>query len=335
MKNILPLYEPVFSKDMHTSTVFSIIGSHEDHLNWIYSECAMIRYQIEKSIYSLYSNQNNPLIIKKKISKIILSELQNFDIIDFLKTSINNNTYILLAINHYYIEQSIARGKNKIHSLFIYGYDDALKCLYISDHFFDKNTKYSTATCGYGEFRASYINTNCAIQTWPWGDFLLNDIELYTINHNFKYSFNLSKLYYQINDYIFKDEITDKYAYGLKCYEYLIDDLKNKEIDRFIIQNFYFLWQHKVVMIKILKYLCDINMIPNLLIIEFHNIEIQSRIMLNLLLKYRFTKKSILIDKVIDLLKCVSNDEKKILMNINEFINQKMIEVSKLDTELP
>lgn len=302
MKKILPIYDPMFSKNMHLSPIFSIVKNHPNYLNWIYSECIQVKYDTNYNNFS----QNNwakicPFIIYQKINRDILSGLNCFDIINFLKAVVNKNTYILLAVNHRYIKQSIVADQDMIHTLFIYGYDDSSNTLYLCDHFFDTATKYSKATCSYSEFINAFTNIDNASHTWPWGGFLIKYLELYEIDYSVEYSLNFNKICSLVNDYLTDNEIVNGCAHGLKCYEFLLRDLDsfiNNGIKNSDIQNFLFLWQQKISIFSRYNYLYDIEVIPSLLIKDLKDIEIYSRTILNLLLKYKLRIKKILYIKL-------------------------------------
>lgn len=72
MEKILPLYKSLFSKNIHTSVPFSIIGANKDYMNWVYSECISTKYDSNYNNYTQDNWANNcPLIIRQKINKNI------------------------------------------------------------------------------------------------------------------------------------------------------------------------------------------------------------------------------------------------------------------------
>lgn len=328
MKKILPIFEPLFSKNMHLSPIFSIVKNHSDYLNWIYTECIQVKYDTNYNNFSQNSwAKTCPLIIYQKINRDILSGLNCFDIINFLKAVLNKNTYILLAVNHRYIKQSIATDQDIIHTLFIYGYDDSNNTLYLCDHFFDKATKYNKAVCSYNEFIDAFTNIDNASHTWPWGGFLIRYLELYEVDYSVKYSLNLKKIYCMVNDYITDNEITDGCAHGIKCYEFLLRDLDifiNKGIKKSDIQNFLFLWQQKMSIVSRYNHLYGMGVIPSTLVNDLKDIERYSRIILNLLLKYEITNKKDIIYKAKDMLEQIRGAEQKALLSCNEYMKFKV-----------
>lgn len=176
-------------------------------------------------------------IIKSK--KKIISEILKL---------INDNYYVQIVLDHYYISES---GKyHEDHFLhdksLIYGYDDEKEIFYISDNF--RNGKICTLEVSYNEVvNARKYNKNYAAQKVRFD--LTIDYDL-----SIDYICRLLKSYIMEENHLHdKNTYQEEILYGAALYNVLEDLIDNVMIDVIDLRTFYIFENH----FKICKMLCE------------------------------------------------------------------------------
>ena len=79
---------------------------------------------------------------------------QNQDIITFIKWNIDNNKYIYTDVCRKFISEYQSSNPERMHDLFIYGYDDEAQALFGSDFFHGE--KYQNITISFDNYRKAF-----------------------------------------------------------------------------------------------------------------------------------------------------------------------------------
>ncbi|MFH5937479.1 hypothetical protein, partial [Clostridium perfringens] len=117
----------------------------------------------------------------------------------------------------------------------------------------------------------------------------------------------------------------DEYTFGFDAYKKLNKDLKlysegNTDSMPGIIQDIYFIYEHKQIIYYKLQYLCTNNIIPLDILEEFSLIKEESNIIKNLFIKFIITKNSNYIKRISLRLDSLLKKEEKILKKLNLII---------------
>lgn len=317
MYKLLPIHEPMIASTSSLSVIFSILPEHPDYLKWVYSYFILLRHKAKlRLVYELTFKYkfNCPLLDYQLVNRNLFFNL-GIDILEFIKTEINDDAYIHLWVDHTYLLNS---SSEKPHNLFIYGYNDKEKILYIADHLINSGNKFVHTTCNYDEFREAFCKMN----------FEAPNIETFKISKNvFEIYLPIIKdqliLYLNGQSYFNLDSRMS--SYGLKIYDVQIEILKRKSIDEKIdIKDLYFLYEHKQLMRLRINYLHEYNYIKTTkddidkLIEMCTEIEYLAKIVMNLSIKENLSHRLTNINKMIEYIKIIQEKE---FVLITKFIN--------------
>lgn len=333
IKSKLPVCYPMITTYTQHAHLLTILTGNEFTYDWIFSN--YIQLYINKDYehnwgdfyfpfpYELRPSDTCKWIISKKIGKdLILKKWRT--IIDFVIDSIDMGNYIHTMINNFYIPLSQAYKKyNYRHDIFIYGYNTKERILYVSDFF--ATGKYSFEEISFTDFEKAYSADHLAANS----DYLNGLVYLYSLNKECDYKFDINniisslKAYYNCNtpEYwlMYNNENIGNIVFGNQIYTTLSNYISkaingNADID---LRPFYLLYDHKKIMLLRIKYLnqkgyfseCYEKSINDLTIIEE-----QCRLLVSLVIKYNITKNTKLINKAINVLNLVKNQENDILL---------------------
>lgn len=156
------------------------------------------------------------------ISREILN-INNINIIDIIKKSIDLNYCVLLTIDAFYIKNYIYRSHFS-HELMIYGYDDLNGTMYIQDYF---NEQYTSCKCTYDEIVEGYIKfENIKEKNSSDGILLLKTKE------QKKYEVFPKEIIKKLENFIYNEfDINSKKNYGITIFDLLVYQLDNQKLD--------------------------------------------------------------------------------------------------------
>ena len=273
--------------------------------------------------YELRSIDSCKWILTQKIHRDVIDGKWE-SIINFIIDSINSNNYVHTNINYFYVP--LGPIYNKVHynhDILIFGYDLDEKVLYVSD-FFDMG-KYSYEKISFLDFGRAYSSYSIAENM----DYLYSMVCLYKINLKCDYVFSLENISNSISSYLYSSipEYWNNYnsdnrkdiVFGMEIYTTLksyITRVKSSCDSDIDIRPFYMLYDHKKIMVLRVKYLYEHEYYKNYNnqnIIGLTKIESQTKNVVYLLIKYNISKNNNILDKVINMLNNLENDEKNIL----------------------
>lgn len=226
-------------------------------------------------------------------------------IIDFVKKSLENQYYIILRLDEFYIgAYSNFNKRHRPHCAFINGIDIEKKIILVSDFFYDG--RYQTVELKFEEFLLAYesVEEN-QIPREPDYQFLRSEIQLLKANYSY-YKFSLKQLWIRLNDYhlgkdstgrftntaylfdSYNEENQMEYLYGINSIVKIAELFCERKMG---IQNIHMLYDRYKAMSFRLRFLSEKYPDMNLksTTITYEEIEKQALNLRNLCLKYTIT----------------------------------------------
>lgn len=333
-RKILPNCYPMISTYNYHANIMSILGNYPETYSWVISN--FIQLYMNKDLNYAWGDFYFPFpydmgpystcrwIYNQKIERC------NVDImcdspISFIIDCINSNNYVSTKINHFYLPVSrFYKDRHFNHNAFIYGFDLDEEILYVADFF--KSGKYSNEKISFSDFTQSFRSYNK--DTSP--DYINGVIYLFKFNSEYDYRFSIENITNSIRAYLHGDvpEFWNFYnnderknlVFGIQVYDtlknYIIRKMSNK--DSYIdIRCFYLLYEHKKLMVLRFKYLNELGYFKdinnNINISKLSDLEVKSQIIVNLILKYSFTRDTSLANRIVSLLEYIKIEECAIL----------------------
>ncbi|GGG07255.1 hypothetical protein GCM10010912_59890 [Paenibacillus albidus] len=320
---VLSTCNPLISCYPQHAFYMSIISEKEECLPWIYSnysnlfidEAGFCDFIIKTPEYHLYpwfqgsQRLHKNIIIKYKM-----------DFIQFIKESIDDNNYIVLDVDEFYLPCSQRyQKKHFIHHTMICGYDDETLDFLI--YGFYNQQKYSLRYVEYKDLEKAFLHSISAIDSRYIH--LITYNENYSLN-NFRYNINLFKdqLYYHYNS-IFAPALNPEVSFNLNSAENLSTGLEiyNKLIEFYSMdfnndhRPIYTLYEHKKFMNLKLRYLKENKyfIFSEKVYQGYEKLEIKTQSLLFLYIKYNVTKNSEIPQRCIEALSRIRDDERELL----------------------
>ena len=340
----LPLCKPLISNYPQHAFYLSIISENKSCHPWIYSQYTNMFLSdwkggelfLDFHVQTPEHHFNPWFKDSQRMHRDLILECIP-DLIFFIKNQIDAGYYIWTHIDEYFIPGTPSYKKRRFaHAILINGYDDINKELQIAGFF--KSRNYSHSTISYDSFKLAFEQCNIY-------DDYLNYTHLLKINpeyHNGRiYEFDLvyfaeciHNYYNSINETAnFKNFYTSKLysdrTFGIDIYNELINYLKSinstkKTMDRRVL---FTLREHKKFMNMKIKYIEqeDYYYFPVLFKEKYDQIERETIIALNQLLKYDMTRIETNITKLIERLRFIYKLEKEALELLISDFNKKGI----------
>lgn len=333
LKKVLPVTYPMITSYTQHAHLLSILSNYGHTYPWIFSNYIQLYCNEDYKHnwgdfyfpfpYELRPSDTCKWIFTQKIHREVVNYKWE-NIINFIVESISSNNYVHTMINYFYVPLSSRYNKVHLHhDILVYGFDLDEEVLYVSDFFIAG--KYSYEKIKISDFIKAYSTYN--LTTNP--DYLNEMVYLYKFNPNFDYKFNIRNISNSIKCYLYSTtpEYWDSYnsdnrddiVFGMDIYTTLKNYItRSKTICESNIDNrpFYMLYDHKRIMLLRLNYLYEHEYYKNYNsenIIGFNKIESQAKDVVNLIVKYNISKNNTILDKVVDILSIIENNEKNIL----------------------
>jgi len=259
-----------------------------------------------------------PIITKQRILRSIL-EHSSRNILDFVYEMINQEFYVWLYVDKYFIPNSTAFGKHfHPHSILIYGYKKEERLFKIAG-FFNHNG-FRELTVKEDDLKKAFFSRDL-IDHFEKENYL-EYVFLYKFNEKGKYSLDINCIRGLLSDYYHSQNTSEKFGmvrnpaegtYGLNIYKRLQEFVKIGIEDRPLdVRPFHVLYDHKKCMNLRINYLHNLGYISK--IDELSNlylrVEQQALILRNHVLKYNCsTNNSILLNKINTMIDRISDLE--------------------------
>ncbi|WP_270564244.1 hypothetical protein [Clostridium beijerinckii] len=328
---LLPVKYPPITSYPHHANILSFLSCNEENLSWFYN------YYFQLSI-----NKNNDIRLDFNIGYSIIPFIKNCPIVtfhglsrelikrkwdtltNFLIDSIDLGYYIYLVVDKFFIPayEDQYMKYHSYHDIMIFGYNVEDQNFNIADFF--KGSKYYYSVSAFSKIEEGYQSSEEF--DWLHGVILLKEDKSYQPN----FSINILKDF--INDYLasynsnartilINTWLNNKdFAFGLQVYDVLENHLKelSNNIDSFDIRPYHVLWDHKKMILLLIKFLFKKGYLKNAdyFYSEFALLEKKILILRNILLEYKITTKKYLINKVILILKETSVKEQHLLQEL-------------------
>lgn len=267
----LSVSKPIIDSLPWDSCYLSILSAYKECQSWIYTKFIQLMLKdidlmtqtkdFRVLFNSLYCDDSDlcPWFretshkIRRDIIEIMISykEFENM-----IYEYINKNYYVSIELDDYYIKNTNAYQKFHIfHEHLLYGYN--LKTNKISINGFFRGNKFDFKEIDVKQIKRAFYSDYCIDSFTP-------QIRLLKIDINYTYEFDLNNVKKIISDYIFSDNTqqyfgvyeNNKYVYGLKIYDYLIEIFKTGMINyNQFIRSCYVLYNHKIYMMEVFKYI--------------------------------------------------------------------------------
>ncbi len=324
---ILPYVKPIFKAWPEDCFLSSVICVQENAKNWIWDNYIQIsaykgavheeKYRINFWPTSKHHHLVNffdycPFLVKNAVEYDFV-EKKKVRMIDFIRDSIDFGYYVSLTVDEFFRKEREGAEGFK-HPIYIYGYDDEKRCLYVGDCFDD--WKYMIKELDYDIFTRAYDIVK--EQSNIIGE---RRVYMYRLVQA-EYNCDKTRIKRTLEAYLASEDRTayrDRYYnnkyYGLDCYRGLMDYLngrKNKKID---LSSFAFIVDHKKLMEERVGFLFEGVESKSE---EFRRIKNQSQIMLNMAMKYNLSGKLEILDEIINMLGQMVSSEKETIESLIE-----------------
>ena len=343
-KKILPVKYPTVTSWPSHATLFTILETRNETLDWIYGthiQTCAVKYSFTKYsnnnraffIYDYLPNTMNYLMCPWLYPQIINSEfitMKYQDINDFIITAIDADSYVYIVINEEYILDELIGTQSTgfhHHGLLIYGYNLDTRKYYVAD--FLRNLKYSFEEVSMENVSKGYAEIPDGEEYSKGGTILLK------FNEIAKYKFDTGLVKNGLQDYLdsrsssigfenlYRLSATDNSiasdtmnmgisAYHLLYEHFQLIEKNESDIDLSAIHAVY---DHKKLMHMRVKFMLDNgyletneSVLNDLLIIEEQALKLR-----NLYQKYLVSKESSIIKRIISGYKQIEEQEQHLL----------------------
>lgn len=306
----------IIDKENNIYYIGIVISMNDNqYYKWIFNNFIQLKLSTSSGLYIDYCSlleRNSKHCIAHALLNTISENKQiindyGIDMFQYIKCNIDNNRYIMIWLDEFYIPQLSAYKKyTYYHESLIYGYDEGNLQLYLVSF---KGGKPKTITVSIEQLmQASRKSTN---QMY---------IFEYSPNNNL-YEIDIAHIFSNIRDYLegFNSAARTNYiyysndgVYGINIYNEL---LKSENQDNFLADERipYLLYEHKKCMYDRFNYLFKYGIISasnkKEILNYLENIRDEAHNMLYLVIKFQISKKEIIKTSVFNILKNIKNNE--------------------------
>ena len=327
-KILLPMAEPLIHGYNHYAHLLSILQCNEKTFPWIYSN--FIHIFMNKDLFrNQWGDFYNPMQYELRMSdtckwiKNPRVQREEFSknsekLICFIQKELGRGNYIHLFIDHGQITSF--EVNKKYHDALVFGIDIESNEIYVADVY--RYGLYEKKVLNINEFIDAYYSAEQKNEY----DFLNEMIYLYKVKDECDIEFNIKNIENSIIEY--RDSKTPEYwrlynfsnskelVFGLSVYDAVckyIECVLDKEDIYVDIRQCYLLMEHKKIMTERFKFLCKQKYYEEkkmIFIIEsYKKMTGKSKTIINLLIKYIITKNKNELNKVLDFLYQIKNEE--------------------------
>jgi hypothetical protein len=329
LSSVLPLATPVIESYLHHAYQTSIICNDQKTMPWIMSNYIQLYFDGNEDfpVQFFMPDQTGytwhficPWLDYQVIKNDTIMKLK-VDITDIMIHGIDNGYYLVAYLNEYFIPGKPSyQSKDHTHHFLIYGYNSEKQVFY---HLGYNNKLFGTSEVKFSDFeKAFYSNPNYFYHTH-------DKMYMLRINNNFSYDFNNSRVLAQLKDLLYSNRQSHfnndpVHIFGLNVYTNLkriIDKRIQNGID-LKIPPFLLLAEHKKIMRLRLEYLNRQNLFNSLesSINRYTKLEQNFIAIRNMALLYNKTKRAYAMEKVMDDIAELKNEEAEVLFEIISII---------------
>ena len=329
MPKKLFMSNPLITSYPTQANIFSCLPN-ERYMEWFYEHSL--------NIFSLKSNTNsyvgffspipwksNPWFLSQEISNQTLATL-HVDIIDFIRASIDQNYYVFLFLNRFYLKDSFYFQKQyNQHDIFVYGYDENERTIYFTDF----KGHFTHCTASFDEVRMAFYSLDQE-QIRKATNYIKNITLIQPIWLEW-YRFDVNKIRTQLNDYmesktsyegyangiyLYYEKNKDDFIFGSSVYENLINYICSLDFSKADIRGFHAILDHKVLLSSMLHYLHSKGYISFIDMEEYKKLIPLALNIRTIALKYFYSKDKSIVPRIKCLLQDIKEQEYETLAKI-------------------
>ncbi|MCE3203129.1 hypothetical protein [Paenibacillus sonchi] len=317
----LPVANPIITSYTGHASLLSVIQNNDESMPWILGNFIQIlMYTGENSensspfFYRQSDFETCPCIDYQRIGRDIITKKWP-NVIEFIIDCIDMGYYISVNLDQFFIKNSPRYQKEHIpHPTFIYGYDCHQEIFNIAD--FYNYGKFTHCKESFSNIKEAFDNYH-AIFYFHERRFLgADDIFLFKIREEFDYQFSVKEIIIFLEDYLnsrntcrrmpsydYYHYSDSRFTFGINIYNVIKNRLETSiHLKEFIQPKyFYIFWDQKKLMLSRINYLGNHKHLDNtdVLYRDVKELEVLTRTLLNLGLKFNLTKDLKIIDRII------------------------------------
>ncbi|PWW07315.1 hypothetical protein DFQ01_102207 [Paenibacillus cellulosilyticus] len=337
MSKLLPIYEPIVKSYKHHALKLAMMDK-EVNFPWVISNFIQLYtpYNLFDDpncdyhfldFYLLSKNdESSPWLEIKNIHNLVFKRNQN--VIDFMHKAIDDDYYLYLYYDAYYLPHSYSYKKE--HSptnILIHGYNEKDRLVYGYDYSYNGIYKLEVQQIDYDSFEQSIIHLDYSNDSWAEYSQMCRPL---TVNQMVDISMIIMLLTDYLDAYPSYKRVKDGSYFGnsyfgievYKSLKHYLELLKcNKTTGNIL--PFSILWEHKRCLVHLFEYLYRNGVVHRQeLLNPFRILEEQAFNLRNMMLKFMLTKKESLIERMIPIVDAIEQCERSSLSLLVQLLNQ-------------
>lgn len=240
------------------ANVLSVLLNNENNYGWMLNNFIQLCKNNTALAFYDFNYKLCPMMNYQTINIDFIKT--KFDILDLFCSAIDNGYYIYTLVNVRHIN-AYDDCRDRLHDLFIYGYDKNTKKFYIRDYF---GSYLENKGCSFDEL---YDAIDAVSEDYSKLRFK-GCVEMFSLNWDYNATFSEKRVVDSLNDYLncrgttcwnncyfdgFNESI--KWEFGLNIYDYLNNAIEEQELQKMYITDYCLLLEHKQQIIRILDYI--------------------------------------------------------------------------------
>lgn len=281
MMKILPINGPLVKAYKHHAFILSMMQDTPEHNLWILSNYIQIfsAHDIKNDPYCnwhwldfLIIGNESPFMSNQVIP---LSELQSYDLAQFIKETLDRGNYLYIFCESYYLAHHTAYQKEYLpNNVLVYGYNEDSDnfTVNILDYAYAGSRKLEKFIIGLDILKTAILKFDTRGHTYAEYSSVFTPVKA-------SYEMNLPHVKELLNDYLHSlptfaqytdNPFFDKAICGIKTYESFLHYFNwlEKDQTRLNILPFCILEEHKVVLLELSKLLFSMDILKNEEIID-------------------------------------------------------------------
>lgn len=334
MMKMLPVNEPLVKAYKHHAFILSMMEDSPEHNLWILSNYIQL-FSPHDIINDPFCNwhwldfliigNESPFLSNQLIP---LSELQSYDLDQFIKETLDRGSYLYIFCEGYYLAHHTAYKNEYLpNNVLIYGYNEDSECptVNILDYAYSGSRKLEKFVIGLDDLKTAILKFDTRGHTYADYSCIFTPVKA-------SYEMNLPHIKELLHDYLHSlptfakytdDPFFKKSICGIKIYDSFIHyfDWLEKDNTRLNMLPFCILEEHKVVLLELSKLLFRMNILKNEEIIsQLNEIKNEATLLKTLMLIFESTGRKNLIRKMTSTVKKMQVTEERCIALLLESI---------------
>lgn len=288
----------------------SIIEQYNESKKWLYNNFIQLAYDKNKNspvpfCFYMFDYTINPYLDVIKLTRGIRS-LVDFNIIKFAEKAIENEYYLYLNVDEYFIPNRRSYNHQHLsHDILVYGFDKKRQVLKVLGY--DKYMRFASSEVPYDEFMNAFTNLDKIKNDCEQICLFKTKIEQYEVNGDI--------IKERLIDYVESKNTSQQYAdlkvpwersYGLSTYDSITADLvdvKRNPLKKIDPRNTLIILEHKKLMKERAEYLFSNGIVNQEIdLLAYAELQELSRIIHLLCLKYNIKRDVLIIEDIMKMI---------------------------------